>query len=141
MRRVKLIGATESNVQSIDFRTLISPNQILSSISSFAERYLFRSEELFPYANREMFPIPIGRYLSRCFSIRLKAMRLNAEFRKSSTFFICCPTNETESFEINTIVRRRGSGSVPFRAFMPYKSYSASLRCKLGSEQSERSSR
>ena len=79
-------------------------------------------------------------------SERIQSIRLNVEFlEKTRHFSSVARTNETESFEINTIVRRRGSGSVPFRAFMPYKSstaaYSASLRCKLGSEQSERSSR
>ena len=76
-------------------------------------------------------------------SERIQSIRLNVEFlEKTRHFSSVARTNETESFEINSIVRRRGSGSVPFRAFMPYKSstaaYGASLRCKLGSERSER---
>jgi len=40
-----------------------------------------------------------------------------------------------------TFMRRRGSGCVPFRAKSSTAAKRASLRCKLGSERSEQSSR
>ena len=49
-------------------------------------------------------------------SERIQSIRLNVEFlEKTRHFSSVARTNEAESFEINTIARRRGSGCVPFR--------------------------
>ena len=68
-----------------------------------------------------------------------------SSFLKLEIFHQFRVTPEWGVLKTDKSVRRRGSGCVLFRAFMPYKSstaaYSASLRCKLGSEQSERSPR